>query len=108
MTYAFPLTPEMRDRLDAREDVVTAARAILRSKARHTPANIRWACNALMTYGDCWDWIDAYHVLRALNAKPVRPTIDRPHAGLIRGWLVDCAGFAVISAAALMVYMGGV
>ena len=108
MTLAFPLTPEMRARLDARDDVVTAARAILRSKARHAPSIIRWACNALMEYGNCWDWVEAYQELRALDAKPVRPTIDRPQAGTIRGWLMDCAGFAVIVAAALIVYMGGV
>ena len=100
MTLAFPLTPEMRARLDAREDVVTAARAILRSEARHTPSIIRWACNALMTYGDCWDWMDGYHVMRALDAKQVKPTIDRPQAGTIRDGLL----FLMFAATVLIVF----
>jgi hypothetical protein len=94
MTFAFPITPDMRARLDAREDAVTAARAILRSQAQHLPDDIRLACETLMTWGDGFDWADAYHVLRALDVKPVKRPQYSPQVGAIRDGLLFL-GFAV-------------
>jgi hypothetical protein len=78
---AFPLCADMQARLAARETAVTCSRAILRSAAPHDREDVRLACHTLMTYGDHWDWAEAYPVLRALDAKPVQVkpvAIDRP------------------------------
>jgi hypothetical protein len=78
---AFPLCAEMQARLAARETAVTCSRAILRSAAQHDREDVRLACHTLMTYGEGWDWAEAYPVLRALDAKPVQVkpvAIDRP------------------------------
>jgi hypothetical protein len=102
---SFPLTPDMQARLAARETAVTFARAILRSAAPHAKDDVRLACDTLMTYGDQWDWAEAYPVLRALDARPV--AVERPvysqGTGTIRRALVDCAGLAVILGVAVAV-----
>lgn len=110
---SFPLPPAAQARLAARDDAVLAAREILRSEAPHTRATIRDACHALMTYGDQWDWVEAYNVLRSIDQPSInhRSTIDRPPysagTGMIRAELVDIAGLLVIVAVALMVYLAG-
>jgi hypothetical protein len=103
MTYAFPITPDMRARLDAREDAVAAAQTIIRSKAQHLPDDIRLACHTLMTWGNSFDWMDGYHVLRAMDApKLVKPRCS-PQVGTIRDGLLFL-GFAV---AVLIVGLAG-
>jgi hypothetical protein len=94
----FPMTPTMRARLNACDDAVTYARAILRSEAPHASDDIRLACRTLMTWGNEWDWLDAYHVLRALDAPApmVTPEPDDPPAWTIRDELTAYAGLAVI------------
>lgn len=109
---SFPLSLEAQARLAARETAVTCARAILRSPAPHTKDTIREACHALMTWGDQWDWAEAYPVLRALDLPPVKVTpvavTPPPYSagtGLIRRALVDCVGLAVIVVVAVAVYL---
>jgi hypothetical protein len=89
---AFPLSPDMRARLDARQTAVDCARAILRSPAPHTDATIREACHAMMTYGDQWDWAEAYPILKAMDK---RAPVDRPPfsagTGQIRAALLGIA-----------------
>jgi hypothetical protein len=110
--HAFPLTPDMQARLAARDTAVTHARTILRSPAPHAKDDVRLACHTLMTFGDQWDWAEAYPVLRALDAPPavVAPVAVAPPAysagtGTIRRALVDLAGLAVIVGVALAVYL---
>lgn len=112
--HAFPLTPDMQARLTARETAVTCARTILRSPAPHAKEDVRLACHTMMTFGDQWDWAEAYPVLRALDAKPatvapvsVTPPPYSEGTGMIRRALVDCAGLAVIVGVALAVYLVG-
>lgn len=96
---AFPMTLEMRARLAARESAVAMSRTILRGADRHDPADLRLACETLMTYGDHWDWAGAYQVLRALDA----PTATE-RTGTIRAELPGAlAGVAVL---ALVVFGG--
>lgn len=74
----FPATPDMFP--CRRDDIVTAARAILRSPAPHDRETIREACHALMTWGNAMDWSEAYPVLRALDLPPmnVAPVAVKP------------------------------
>jgi hypothetical protein len=105
MTIAFPISPAMRARRDALEDISAAARAILRSEAEHTPSDIRWACHNLMIYGNSFDWLDGYHVLRALDAPkpaPVKPPYS-PQVGTVRDGLL----FLAFVAAVLVVGLAG-
>lgn len=107
---AFPMTDDMRARLDARAEPVEAARALIRSEALHTADDIRDACHALMTYGNHWDWAEAYHVLRALDARRAEIQAEAAaHAkrGTIRAALVDIAGLLVIVAVAYAAYLMG-
>lgn len=85
----FPLTAEMRARLAARETAVSLSRTILRGQDRHAPDDLRLACHTLMTYGDSFDWVEAYQVLRAMDAPRVVAPAQRP--GLIRGVAVGVA-----------------
>lgn len=103
----FPLTPAMQARLSARESAVDLSRTIIRGKERHKLADLRLACETLMTYGDQTDWVEAYLLLRALDAPPPPPVAEAPRRGLIRSGLLDVAGLAAICALALAVYGGG-
>lgn len=87
--HAFPAAP------DRRADIVTAARAILRSPAPHDRETIREACHAMMTWGNAVDWSEAYPVLRALDL-PKPATVQLPYSAsvdVIRAVL--CAMIAV-------------
>jgi hypothetical protein len=95
MTFAFPITDAMTARLDAREDAVSAAQTIIRSKAQHLPSDIRLACHTLMTWGNSWDWVEGYQVLRALDRPKPAAKPDRPQAGTIRDGLMFL-GFAAV------------
>jgi hypothetical protein len=96
MTIAFPITTAMRARLEAREDAVTAAQTIIRSKAEHLPSDIRLACHTLMIWGNSFDWMDGYHVLRAMDApKPVKPPYS-PQVGTVRDGLLFLAFVAAV------------
>jgi hypothetical protein len=87
---AFPLSPAMQSRLTAREDAVTYSRAILRSAAPHDPQDVRLACHTLMTYGSQWDWVEAYHVLRAMDTPVDQPPYSHG-PGTIRRALIGIA-----------------
>ena len=73
----FPLTPVMRARIEARENAVDMARTIIRGKERHAPDDLRLACETLMTYGDQWDWVPAYQMMRQLDAETPQQVIQR-------------------------------
>ncbi len=64
--------------LDAQVRAVEFARAILRSEAPHTVGSIREACNALMTYGDGLDCVEARHMLAALDKRKTAIKRDVP------------------------------
>jgi hypothetical protein len=94
-----------------RTDIVTAARAILRSAANHDDAILIEACTALQTWGDGTDWLQGDAMLLAIRLRARRRAADAAKAtvrkGTIRAALVDCAGLTVIIAVALAVYMAG-
>lgn len=89
--------------------IVSAARAILRSPAQHDDAILIEAADALMTWGDALDWPQGYAVRRAAEARIAQRADAAAKAkarkGTIRAALIDCAGLAVIIAAALAVYL---
>ena len=100
----FPMTQEMRARLAARESALAMSRTILRGKGRHAADDLRLACHTLMTYGDHWDWVEAYQVLRALDAPPAASQ----RRGKIRDGLRDMAVLLGFGAVVLVVvYVGG-
>lgn len=94
-----------------RAEIVAAARAVLRSAARHDDAILTEACVALQTYGDATDWLQADAMLLAIRLRARRLEHEAAEAkarkGTIRAGLVDCAGLAVIVAVAVAVYLAG-
>ena len=100
--HAFPLTPEMRSRIEARESALDLSRTIIRGKERHAEDALRLACDTLMTYGDHFDWTKAYLLLRSLDAPPAAS--PPATTGRIRRELGQMAGFAVF---ALLAVFGG-
>lgn len=98
---------------DARiAEVITAARAVLRSEHRHGDDILTEACVALKTWGGGSDWLEAGAMLVALRLRQRNQAVAEAQAavkpGTIRRWLVDAAGLTVIVAVALTVYVGGV
>lgn len=85
--------------VDRATAIVDAARAILRNAANHDDATLIEACDALNKWGDPPDWLQADAMMLAIRL--------RAHHATIRDALVDCAGLAVICAAALAVYLMG-
>lgn len=94
-----------------RAEIVAAARAVLRSAARHDDAILIEACTALQAWGDGTDWLQADAMLLAIRIRARRRTQDASKTAAqkitIRAALVDCVGLAVIIATALAVYLAG-
>jgi len=94
-----------------RIEIVAAARGVLRSAARHDDAILNEACVALQTWGDSTDWLQADAMLLAVRRRARLRAHDAAKIAArkttIRAALVDCAGLAVIIAAALAVYLAG-
>jgi hypothetical protein len=94
-----------------RVEIVAAAHAVLRSAARQDDAILTEACVALQTWGDSTDWLQADAMLLAIRLRARRKAHDAAKIAArkdtTRAALVDCAGLAVIIAAALALYLAG-
>ncbi len=105
--HHFPTPANFVARMAAQDEAVALSRTILRGKERHAPDDLRLACHTLMTYGDSFDWMDGYHVLRAMDAPKPAPTIHaRP--GFLRGELATVLGLGMIVAVCVAMLKVGV
>ena len=114
MTFAFPITPDMRARLDAPTRLISITEPtgdIHTMEYRTGDMCILYTEReqALLATGRMIfrKGGEAHVDLMARAEWLATQRGSNPKRGLIREWLVDCAGLAAISAVALAVYMGG-
>ena len=77
--HHFPTAPAyaaQREAATRRAEIVIAARAILRSAARHDDAILTEACVALQDYGDATDHLQADAMLLAVRLRASRSARD--------------------------------
>lgn len=101
---AFPVAPQQ----DLRAPIVTAARAVLRSEANHSDDILAEACEALRTWGDATDHLQADAVLLALRIRQnnrERQPVARP--GLIRDAVFEGSVFVAAAIAMLVIALAG-
>lgn len=115
LIHAFPSPPAfvsaMHDEA-RREAIVEAARAILRSAADHTDADMIEACYALQDYGDWRDHTEADAMLQAIQMRQRRDEFnkqrEREESQNLRAALMDMAILAAFGAVlVLWIYVGG-
>lgn len=95
----------------ARLEVMSAARAILHSRHRHSDHTLTWACRAI---DECADRTDPDELCDLLTAEIKMDSIGRrrratvaPRRGKIRLALLDAVGLAVFAVAVGAVFLVG-
>lgn len=113
--HLFPVSPAYAAQREAdarREAFVIAARAVIRSAANHSDATLTDACEALRTWGDWIDHLEADAMLLAMRLRASRKARDAAStakpAWTIAAWAGEvCAWRVFVGFAVAVAVVGG-